>query len=68
MTFKDKVTNICSLILAISGGLLAASFAASFPNWLKISLGIITVVSGAVIGWASGKDGNMKTKKTTLDQ
>lgn len=62
-TLKDKITNICSLILAISGGLLTASFAANFPNWMKISLGIISVVCGAVIGWASGKDSRLKPKE-----
>lgn len=62
-TLKDKITNICSLILAISGGLLTASFAANFPNWMKISMGIISVVCGAVIGWASGKDSRLKPKE-----
>ena len=60
---KDTISTICGLIVAICGSLLAASFAASFPQWLQITLGVLVAVATAVLGFFQGRnaDGSKKS-------
>lgn len=60
---KNTVTTICGLVVAVCGSLLAASFAAKFPEWLQITLGALVAVATAVMGFYSGRNSD-GTKKT----
>lgn len=62
--FKDVISTICGLIVAICGSLLAASFAASFPEWLQITLGVLVAAATGILGYFQGKraDGRSKTE------
>lgn len=65
-TIKDKITNICGLVSAVGGSLLAffVSTPEPEPTWLTTSLGAIVAVAVALIGWYTGKNsqGKKKTK------
>lgn len=65
---KDTLSTVCGILLAISGGLLASGVV--LPNWLKTVAGVTVVVSGAIIGYLTGKAPNatMKAPEVVADQ
>ena len=64
---KDTLTTICGIVLAISGGLVTAHISGLvLPAWLVTASGVLATVSGAIIGWLTGKAPNATTK--TPDQ
>ena len=52
MTFKDKITNICGLIFAVAGSIAAID---SVPAKVRMIAGFAAAVSGAIIGYYTGK-------------
>jgi len=59
-TFKDKLTNIIGIIVAL--GTVIATALGSVPSDAKWYVWVGAVVI-AVIAWATGKDGSLKAKK-----
>ena len=50
---KDTVTNVCGLIVAVGGALLASG--ANLGTTLTTVIGIAVAVATAVIGYFTGK-------------
>ena len=63
-TFKDKVTNICGIIIAVGGGLLTghASGQYTLPTIVVTVAGILVTISAGLVAYFNGKDGNGKAK------
>lgn len=54
--FKDKLTNYCGLVLAVCGAIIAVATAGvALPAWLLTVATVLGSISGALIGWATGK-------------
>lgn len=54
---KNKLTNVCGLIIAICGSVLGLIVAGALhvPDWVTATLTCLSVISTAIIGWATGK-------------
>lgn len=64
-TLKDKITNVCGIIIAVGGGLLGAvaSGQLTLPEvWLTV-IGAVVAVSTAIVAFLTGKTGDGKAKK-----
>lgn len=62
---KDIVTNICGLIIAVSGGLITIPLLYPqivLPQWVFTASVIASVVALAVNSWAQGKNPNLTNK------
>jgi hypothetical protein len=59
---KNKFTNFLGLLVAISGAICGISTQVKLPEWLITGCVIVSAVSVALIGWASGKAKDL-TKK-----
>jgi hypothetical protein len=60
---KRILSNICAWWTAVSAALLISSFAAGFPDWLKIVFGISTIVGPITTSFLQGLNNDL-TKKT----
>lgn len=61
---KDTVTTICSIVLIISGGILAAvSAGAVLPVYIVAGATASASISGGLIGYFTGKNPNGTTKQ-----
>jgi len=60
--FKDTVSSICGLIVAIGTAVFAAGI--TMPVWLQTGLGLLMAISVGVLGFLQGRnaDGSSKTK------
>jgi hypothetical protein len=68
---KDKLSNICGIILAICTALVTTTASGiSLPTWLITACGILIAISGAIIGVLTGKapDGSTKTPRQITEQ
>ncbi len=68
---KDKLSTICGILGAISGGILiAAQGGLSLPGWLIATAGTISAVCLAIIGYLTGKTpaAAKKTEDQVIDQ
>lgn len=53
---KDKITNVCGLAIAVSGGILTAEKAGvQLPSAITTSCILVSAVALATIGWFTGK-------------
>lgn len=60
---KDVVSNICGIVLAVSGAILTASTAgAALPAVLVTYASVGATVSGAVLAYLTGKNTDLSKK------
>lgn len=63
--FKDTATTILGIIFAICTALvtLSVSMPTIFPTWVNTACGVLIAISGALLGYLTGKnpDGSKKT-------
>ena len=60
---KDKVTNVCGLIVLIAGSILALPTAGiTIPAVVITGAAIGMTVSGSVVAWLTGKAADGKPK------
>jgi hypothetical protein len=54
---KDKITNICGIIVSVGGGLLAASVSGQIQLGATVNtvLGVAVAIATGVIGYFTGK-------------
>lgn len=52
---KDKITNIAGLVFGISTAIATAAVSLKMPEWVAVASGMIAAISGAVIGYYTGK-------------
>ena len=59
--FKDTVSTICGLIVAVGTAVFAAGI--EMPTWLKTTIGLLMAVSVGILGFLQGRnaDGSKKT-------
>jgi predicted membrane channel-forming protein YqfA (hemolysin III family) len=58
---KDKVSNYCAILLAISGAILALTTqGVVLPSWLLTGATVVATVSTAIIGILTGKKDTLK--------
>ena len=57
---KDKVTNICAIVMVVSGALLAGDKAGTIEvsTGIESLLGILATGSGALVAYFTGKPSN----------
>ena len=65
--WKDTLTSVCALVIAICGGITGLNLGGAFtlPTWLITICGLLVVIAGALIGWATGKNPNLTAKTDT---
>ena len=63
-TLKDKITNICAIVIAIGGGIVSAHASGQviLPDWIVAVAGGLVAVATAIIGIFTGKDSDGKAK------
>ena len=63
-TLKDKITNICAIIIAVGGGIVSAHTSGQvvLPEWVIAVAGGLVAVATAIIGIFTGKTGDGKAK------
>lgn len=67
---KDKITNICGILIAIGGGILAAKQIPEatnlIPEWATTLAGLFVSVPTAIVAYLTGKnhDGSSKQSPT----
>lgn len=61
--YKDVLTNICGLLIAVFGALIGVATQVSLPTWLVSTSAIVVALSTAILGWASGKKADLTKKK-----
>ena len=61
---KDTLSTICGIIFAICTALvtLGVSGGVVLPTWVTTASGILIAVSGAILGWLTGKNPNATAK------
>jgi hypothetical protein len=67
---KDKITNICGVIVVICGALLTSTTqGVTLPTWLTGAAGVLSALSIGIIGYLTGKkpDGTVKTPGQIAD-
>lgn len=65
-TFKDKLSNMCGLLVLLSGTIVMAiqSGQVTFlPTWASPVFVLVGLISATVIGWLTGKPIDFMTKK-----
>jgi len=68
---KDTLSTICGILFAIASGLVTASMSGiSMPEWLPAIAGSVMAISGAIIGYLTGKapSAAKKTESQVVDQ
>jgi hypothetical protein len=63
-TLKDKVTNICAVVMAVTGSIVTAhaSGQVTLPEWIIAVCGLLFAISSAIVGVFTGKTGDGKPK------
>jgi hypothetical protein len=61
---KDNLSTICGILFLIGGAIVSvgATGGIAEPTWLVSGAGILTAVSGAIVGFLTGKNPNGSTK------
>ena len=64
-TSKDKITNICGIIIAVGGGLLTGHASGQYvlPTIVLTIAGILVTIAAGLVAYYNGKDGDGKAKK-----
>lgn len=64
-TLKDKITNVCGLIIVLGGGILGANVAGQLvlPEWAITVIGLAVAVATGITSFLTGKTGDGKTKE-----
>jgi hypothetical protein len=62
-TFKDKVTDACSLAIGIATAVGTFAVAMSLPPVVLASCGLVAGIATAIVAYYNGKDGNGKPKQ-----
>jgi hypothetical protein len=59
---KDKITNYCAIVIAISGALLTPEITnvIHYPVWITSTLAISAVMATSLIGYFTGKSNTIK--------
>jgi hypothetical protein len=66
MNLKDTLSTICGIIFAICTALVTTGVSGvTLPTWLITASGILIAVSGAILGWLTGKNPNATAKTDT---
>jgi hypothetical protein len=60
-TLKDKITNICSSVIAIAAAIGTFAVTMNLPVWVVASCGLVAAIATAVIGYFTGKGADGKS-------
>lgn len=66
--FKNKITNYCSIAFVIGIAITGATTQVKLPAWLIGIGGLLTAISGAIIGYFTGKNPDGTIKKSPQNQ
>ena len=63
-TFKDKATDFCALVIAISTAVAGAGVAFGFSDKILAGCGLAAAIATAFTAYLTGKGSDGKPKKT----
>jgi membrane protein DedA with SNARE-associated domain len=64
VNFKDQITNVCGIIFVVCGSISAvAASGVALPLWLTAGALTLAAISGAIIGYFTGKNPNGTQKQ-----
>jgi hypothetical protein len=65
MNWKDGLTNICGLIIVLTGSIVTGiqtGVLTSMPAWVSGVCTLIGLLAAGMVSWASGKNPNLTNK------